>query len=346
MIQILLGGAFSLVITLLFLPILIRFAESKEFYVPRTFRRIHDGKVSALGGIAIFLATFISILLFSDFIDFVENRYLLAAGILLFFIGLRDDLKEISALAKLIVQILVAAIVVFLAGYQIDEFMFFDNFIHLEQPWSGILTIVFILLIINAFNFIDGIDLQATLVALVVMTPFGLWFFLNNQLDMGLLLVSLGMSLLGFAIYNYSPAKIFMGDMGTMIIGLIISISFIRFSQLHETGVVLYQLKNPYLFTITTFLIPISDLIRVSATRILKGTSPLKGDKNHIHHWLLRLGWSQNKIAFFIATFSLFIIVFNFVLQTTHVNSYITLLVNVVIIVFFYLLIFFQIKKR
>lgn len=345
--QILFGGMFSFLVTLLILPLLIRVGKSRRLFVPISFRRVHKGNVTALGGFAIFLATFLSVIIFSDFIDFVQNRYLLLAGILMFIIGFRDDLREVNPWAKLVGQIMVASVVVYLAGYRIYEFAFFQNNIQIHSPWAEIITIVFILVIVNSYNFIDGVDLQAALIAIVVLASYGLWFFVNKQYDTGLLLCSLGVSLLAFAIFNYSPAKIFMGDMGTLIIGLLIAITFIKFNQLHDSDVDLrFAVKNPYIFMFTSFLFPISDMIRVSVTRMLRGSSPMKGDRNHIHHWLLKLGWKQNHIAFFTSGITLALIVVNFLLQDMDFDSYLLLILNITFILVIYFLLFQSIRKK
>lgn len=340
------GFAFSMVLTLLMLPPLIKMAKIRGLFVPTHYRKVHKDQVSALGGLAIFSSVIISFLLFVDAVNFPDIRYVTATGLLMFFVGLRDDFHPVSVPVKLFSQLLAVFVLVFFAEIQID---FFAN--HMDKPIGSYLdsftTIFLMLWVINSFNFIDGIDLFASLYAFIVFVVLGIWFLLADQFDYSLLLMSLSGAFLAFMIFNYSPSKIFMGDTGTLSVGLLLAITLLKFDDVNSLII-----NSPYRFHSAPGLvfgfiaIPFIDSARVAIVRIRRGVSPFKGDKNHIHHLFLRLGWSQNKVALFIGLILLIILGINFLLDAFYFSSLEIILVDVGIIAIMYVSLFISLKKR
>jgi len=340
------GFAFSLVLTLLMLPPLIRLAKARKLYVPTNYRKVHKEQVSALGGLAIFSSVLISFLLFVDAVNFPDLRYVTATVLLMFFIGIRDDFHPLSPRLKLLSQLLAVSVLVFFADVRVD---FLSHWFggNLGIILDSGLTIFLMLWVINSFNFIDGIDLLAALYAFIVFTVSGIWFLLNDQYDYSLLLLSLSGAFFAFMIFNYSPSKIFMGDTGTLSVGLLLAITILKFDDINSLIA-----GSPYVFHSAPAIafgfiaIPFVDSARVTIIRISRGISPFKGDKNHIHHLFLRLGWKQNQVAFFIGLMLVFILAVNFVFDHFYWSSWGIISIDLVLISLIYLFLFRALKKQ
>ena len=154
----------------------------------------------------------------------------------------------------------------------------------------------------NGFNLIDGINWLSAVVSIVVTTFFGVWFWVTGHYDLAIVSSSLVGSLLGFMWFNKTPAKIFMGDTGSLIIGLIIGVQTIYFIKLSPASN--WSLNSAPIIAFGVLIVPLFDTLRVFISRALKGKSPLNPDKNHIHHKLLELGFSHMKASTFIMLFN------------------------------------------
>lgn len=345
MTQIVSGLILGFIITILLLPVLIHTAEEKNIFVARRFRDVHKTKVSALGGIAIFSSVFFVMLFFSEFESVRAIRYYIAAGFFIFLIGLRDDIKNVKPLGKLAGQIIAGLILIFPGGIRLEHFTF-QNQIYLFPEWfSVIATLVIIIWFINAYNFFDGIDMQASLTAIAILIPYGIWYFLTEQFNFSLLLLSTSAALIAFFIYNYSPSKIFMGDTGTVSIGFIIAFSFLKFSNLNiDSDFEDMKISYPLFFGILSFQLPLADSIRVIITRILKGKNPLHADKNHFHHLLLKAGWNQQRIAFLSGFYTLFMIALNYILILVKISTLQLVFINILILLLLYVFVYYKKK--
>lgn len=345
MTNLIIGILFSFLFTLITLPILIKFASFHQLYVPESYRRVHHTKVSALGGISIFVSAIISFLLFSDIINFPDYRYVIGSGFLMFAIGFYDDLFDLKAHHKLLGQFISVVLLVVFADVRIH---FLQN--HFDQNTGlfldYILTVILMLLIINSYNLIDGVDMLAASIGTIIMGFLGVWFFLVGQFDYSLALLALSSSLIAFMIYNYSPAKIFMGDTGTMSIGLIMAIGLIQFDEINRLVDELYQFNNAPAIAFSFIALISFDLIRVALVRIFRNTSPFNPDKNHIHHLLMRLNMAQNRIFIPLSLVIIFQILLT-VLLDAFVNSNIILVaVNVTYDLIFYAFILVLLKVK
>ena len=343
--NIFLGFAFSFILTFLLLPPLIRIAKVRGLYVPTHYRKVHNDQVSALGGLAIFSSVLISFLLFVDTVNFPDIRYVTATGLLMFFVGLRDDFHPVSVSTKLISQVLAVTVLVFFADIRID-FLAHSFEGNLGIILDSGLTIFLMLWVINSFNFIDGIDLLASLYAFIVFSILGVWFLLTDQFDYSLLLLSLSGAFMAFMIFNYSPSKIFMGDTGTLSVGLLLAITLLKFDDINTIIVASpYQFHSAPGLAFGFISIPFVDSARVAIVRLSRGVSPFKADKNHIHHLFLRLGWKHNQVALIIGAILLLIICINFILDFYCLSSWSIILADLLIILFMYLILFKHLSK-
>jgi len=188
----------------------------------------------------------------------------------------------------------------------------FDGLLGLyEIPyWASVLLSFFVyILIVNAFNLIDGVDGLAASQGLVIAIFFAIWFYLMGNQTLVLLSAVLAGALLGFLFFNFSPAKIFMGDSGSMTIGVIVSLLAIWLIS-KDNSQMSYpfdQLRTP-LAAMILLAYPLTDTIRVFTMRALKGKSPFEADKNHIHHKMLLNGLNHKQIVLFVTIYSILMV--------------------------------------
>ncbi len=347
MTNLIIGSVLSFAITLILMPFLIQFAAEKKIFVARQFRKVHSKDVSALGGIAIFAAVFFVMLFFSEFMDKKTIRYYLAAGSFIFLIGLRDDLRNVKPWIKLLGQSIAALIIIFPGDVRIDHIFLINGSIDLNLISSAVITLFIVILFINSYNFFDGIDMQASITAIAVMLPSGIWFYQMSQDNFGLLLISTSASLLAFLIFNYSPSRIFMGDTGTVTIGFILAFAFIKFSNMMiEADSPKPMIHFPLLFGLMAFQLPIFDAFRVVLWRVFKKRNPMQADKNHFHHLLLKAGWKQKQIAYLAGLYSLITLIINYNLFTKNISFYLLIAINILFLSALYAVIFYLLSQK
>lgn len=287
-----LGAIMAYLLGFFIMPFVIYFAKKNNLVDKPDERKIHHGAIARLGGIAIWASAMLSFLLLVVLSYYPYGKLLsgiLLGSSLMFLLGLIDDIYGLKAKFKLLIQIAIASIV-FLLGVSVDTvYNPFGDPIHLGMVVSYIVTVLWIVGISNALNFIDGVDgLAGSIVTIsavtlgliaVAMTP-------TNAIS-ALIAFILAGSMLAFLTYNFHPAKIFMGDSGALFAGFLLA-------TLSITGV----MKSAALTMFVPFFIlsvPIIDITFSSLRRIAKGVSPFTPDAEHLHHKLLHRGFSQNQ---------------------------------------------------
>src|SRR4029453_16934176 len=178
--------------------------------------KIHHSPIPSLGGLGIFAGFVMASLLTISFGGAPEFQYFIAAALVIFFLGLKDDILVISPIKKFIGQVLAAFLIVYKGGIQIKSMYGFLGIHELPEMFSLLLTYLTIIVIINSFNLIDGIDGLAGSLGLMAAAIFGFYFLKVNNLPYAVLAFALAGSLIAFLIFNFQPAKIFMGDSGSM----------------------------------------------------------------------------------------------------------------------------------
>ncbi len=314
----------SFFVVLMATPSLIKVAFLKRLFdEPNEARKLHKRVVPTIGGIIIFAATIFAFSLwFPAGLDPYEKlklgvkdfQFVLATLILLFFVGVKDDIIGTAPIKKLAAHVVVGMILVLMAEMRIRGLhgLFGVDSIPL---WASIFLSLFTyIVIVNAFNLIDGVDGLAAGVGLIASLIFGTLFMLGGDLVMGLLGYSLGGALAAFLVFNFSPARIFMGDSGSLSIGLIIcilAIRFVEFKPASECPLILQKLFTP-VTTMALLAYPLTDTLRVFIYRAMKGVSPLSADRNHLHHFLIDSGFSHRTtvISIYIATLFVFGVAF------------------------------------
>lgn len=331
MFDVLLSLAISFVITFLAIPVIIRVAESKKLFDVPDQRKIHKAQIPSLGGLGIFGGFLISSLLCIQLNLAPEFQYFFAAAVIMFFLGLKDDILVISPFKKFIGQVIAAVLVIYKGNMQITSMHGFLGIHELPHMFSLFLTYFTVLVVINSFNLIDGVDGLAGTLGIIASSLFGFYFLKAGVVPYAILGFSLSGSLAAFLIFNYHPAKIFMGDTGSMLIGLVNSVLVLKFISVAQSpGIAMHVNASPAIAFII-LLIPLLDTLRVFSIRIFRQRSPFSPDRNHIHHLMLRKGWSHNTITGTLAIASISCIVAAYSLRQYGC----TWLVSCAIVVFF-----------
>jgi UDP-GlcNAc:undecaprenyl-phosphate GlcNAc-1-phosphate transferase len=306
MFDVLLSIVIAFTVTFLAIPVIINVAEMKKLYdVPDGDRKVHHAPITPLGGIAIFAGFAFGCLLTIHFDQSYEFQYFIAAALIIFFLGLKDDILIISAIKKFIGQVLAAFMIIYYGGIQIRSMHGFLGIYQLPEMFSLVLTYFAVIVIINSFNLIDGVDGLAGGLGLMALTIFGFYFLNVNMLSYSILAFALAGSLLAFLIFNFQPAKIFMGDTGSLLVGSICAILSIKFINVASSSDVGNPVAAAPAIGFTILMIPLLDTLRVFAIRIFYRRSPFSPDRNHIHHLLLDRGFSHRAITLLLVTVNL-----------------------------------------
>ena len=313
MFDVILSLAISFTVTFLAIPVIINVAEMKKLFDVPDERKVHQSAITPLGGIGIFAGFVFGCLLTINFKTSYEIQYFMAATMVIFFLGLKDDILVISPIKKFIGQVLTAFLIIYYGRIQIRSMHGFFGIYELPEMFSLILTYFAVIVIINSFNLIDGVDGLAGSLGLLSSTLFGVYFLYVDMAPYYILAFSLSGSLLAFLIFNFQPAKIFMGDTGSLLIGAINAILVIKFINSASSPDVSYPLESSPAIGFTILMIPLLDTLRVFAIRIFKRRSPFSPDRNHIHHLLLDRGLSHRAITLILVAINICLISFVYV---------------------------------
>jgi len=278
----------AFVVAMIVMPVLIRMLNKYKLCDQPSERKEHVTPVPTMGGIAIITGMITSLLLWLPLSFDTVNICFFFSIIVLFGLGIMDDVKDLSAKYKFLIQIALALLMA-LSGVRIDSFHGLFGIYDLSLPAQYTFTIVAIVGITNAFNLIDGIDGLAGGLGFMSLTTLGIFLTLNGQNDVAMIAFALAGGLLAFLYFNFNPARIFMGDTGSLVLGFTVAVLGIRLMQLNT----LTSLPHSPLFILGIVFIPVFDTLRVFSLRIWKGKSPFVADKTHIHHLLTTTGFSH-----------------------------------------------------
>ncbi|MBW8333695.1 MAG: undecaprenyl/decaprenyl-phosphate alpha-N-acetylglucosaminyl 1-phosphate transferase [Prolixibacteraceae bacterium] len=330
-VNIFLSLAISFSIAYFIIPKIIKVSKIKKLFDVPNHRSAAKHIVPTLGGIAIFAGFRLSQGISLNSFDTNELKYLSAGVLVMFLIGLKDDIIGVSAKAKLIVQLLVAGYLVILGNYQITNLHGIMG-IHEIEYFTGIILSVFVIVgIINSLNLIDGIDGLSSGIGIVISSVFGLLFLTASDYIYAITCFSLTGSLIAFFLYNVfgHANKIFMGDTGSLILGVVvaaIAIHFIEFTPVSNTAI-----HGSSAIALSIIIVPVIDTLRVFMIRISQKRSPFSPDMNHIHHNLLKLtGGHHLAASSIIIAVNAMIILLSFILIEEIGNNMLFMLLLVV----------------
>lgn len=296
MYDIILSFITAFTLTYFAIPPIIHVAKVKNLCDEPGERRSHTESTPSLGGIAIFAGVIFSIILWTPFEVFGDLQYILCAFIIIFLIGAKDDILPISPTKKLIGELFAAAILVFKSNVKLTSLYGIFGVGLLPEPVSVVLSIFTILVIINAFNLIDGINGLSGSIGTLITITLGTWFFLIDSIDLAIVAYAMAGAVIAFLKYNFTPAKIFMGDTGSLLVGLVCSILVIKFIELHRdipAQYAAYAFEAVPAVAVGILILPLFDTLRVFTMRALKGKSPFSPDRTHIHHLLIDYGFTH-----------------------------------------------------
>lgn len=285
----------ALLVTWFTIPVIVTVSKHLGFFEKNKKRGSHNGAVPTLGGVAIFSGIVIAASIFTPEAVVQQYRYVLAAMVILFFTGVKDDMIGIDPKKKLLAQIVVALIMILLADIRITTFHGFLG-IHDIPYWLSLVFTVFVyLVIINGFNLIDGIDGLSSGVAILSSSVFGVLFILAGGYDYAFQAFILVGALAAFFRFNVfsQKNKIFLGDTGSLTIGFLMALIAITFLECDRLGGLHRSLSSIPVMALGILIVPLFDTARVFVIRTLRGESPFKADRKHIHHRLLDLGCSH-----------------------------------------------------
>lgn len=282
--QVLIMVCTTFIFTAMIVPIIKKVAVYIGAVAKPNERTVHKEDMPQLGGLAIFFGFLLGYMLFSK--QTIEMNSILIGSFLIIIAGIVDDINPIKAKYKWLIQLASAAVVVFYGGILLKDISAFGYYIDFGV-WAYPITLFFIVAMINAINLIDGLDGLAAGISSIFFLTIGIIAFIMNTLgglDIVLSFIMLG-STLGFLIYNFHPAKIFMGDTGSMFLGFIISIiALLGFKNVTLTS---------FIVPILILAVPILDTFFAILRRIINKQPITQADKQHLHHQLLKMNFSH-----------------------------------------------------
>jgi UDP-GlcNAc:undecaprenyl-phosphate/decaprenyl-phosphate GlcNAc-1-phosphate transferase len=316
------------------IPVIVRISKEKHLFDVPNHRKVNKQVVPNLGGIALFLGISIASLLCILDEPFHDFRYILVGMIILFFIGVKDDILIISPRKKLIAQIIGALILVIPGEIRLTDLHGIFGLHEIDYWLSLGISLLAIIAIINALNLIDGIDGLAAAIGILASSFFGANFIFLGNIPYAILSFATIGSLSSFAIYNVfgRKNKIFMGDTGSLLLGLLLSVFAIKYN---EITIIAREMQYNFapVFSLAILAVPLFDMIRIFIHRILQKRSPFSPDMNHIHHKLLKIGLNHRMSTFIILGGNLIII--GIVYASRSFNNNISLFILIATIALF-----------
>jgi UDP-N-acetylmuramyl pentapeptide phosphotransferase/UDP-N-acetylglucosamine-1-phosphate transferase len=310
--NLLLGGLLAFCITFYAIPKVIKIANFKKLYDVPDDRKVHKEPIPSLGGVGIFAGFIISLLIFGQLESTNALQFYIVAFVVVLFFGIKDDVIGLTPQKKLFGQLLVSAILTLKGSILLTNMHGFLGIHSINGTISYILTFFTIVVIMNAYNLIDGIDGLAATISIITSGVFAWFYYMNGDGANAMLGFTFAGSLFAFLIFNYAPAKIFMGDTGSMLCGAVNAILVIHFIETATSSKVFTVTCSPALgFGI--LIMPLLDTLRVFAIRILNGRSPFYPDRNHLHHILLDRGLSHKVITMIIGFSAIMFIVLTYI---------------------------------
>ena len=282
----------AFVIAMLLIPPLIFIINRFKLYDVPDLRKEHSLPIPTMGGIAVCISMAVACMLWFRFTkDFFTVSFFFSI-VVLFAVGIMDDMNDMRARNKLVIQLALASLIAF-SGIRITTLNGLLGVNELPLTAQYTVTVLAIAGVTNAFNLIDGIDGLAGGLGFMSLVILGLFLTLCRDVNVALIAFALAGGLLGFLYYNFNPARIFMGDTGSLVLGFVTAVLTVRLVQINSTGSFVV-LPHSSVFALSLVMIPVFDTLRVFALRIWKGRSPFDPDKSHIHHLLTNNGWSHN----------------------------------------------------
>jgi UDP-N-acetylmuramyl pentapeptide phosphotransferase/UDP-N-acetylglucosamine-1-phosphate transferase len=335
-VKLILSFALSFAIVFYSIPTVIKISRRKNLMDEPGGRSSHLRKIPNLGGISLFYSIGICASIFA-FELFESYKFLFASLIILLYIGVMDDIVVMRAYKKLFAQIIVTTLIVVGSDVRIKSFFGVFGLYEINYFISVLVSIFTFIILINAFNLIDGIDGLAGSYSFLCCAFFAISYFRLGEYNYPLVILSVVImgSVLAFLYYNlsnYRANKIFMGDTGSMILGFLLAFTAICFIDLfiskQTTQHTYYHLQTAPVIAVAILILPIIDTLNVIIIRLKNKKSPFDADKNHIHHKLLNLGLTHRRSTFYIILYYIGIVAIAYWLRHYNVNVLLLIIVT------------------
>ena len=345
---ILLAFAISMAFSLVCTPLVIKLCNTHGLYDEPNARKVHKQAIPRLGGTLFMPSLSIGVaatllVIYKDTDKNIElniSTFVVIAGaLMIYLIGILDDLKGLKATHKFIIQS-VAALFFPLCNLHINNLHGLFGIYEMPLWASYPITVFVILLIVNAMNLIDGIDGLASSLAALILTTFAFLFGRLGSELFCLMSISLAGAVLAFFIYNFfgkvGKLKIFMGDSGSLFLGYVIAYLAIKYQMDNEQGGFPYR-EESLLISYSLVFLPCIDVVRVALQRKFQGKNMFDPDKTHIHHCIMNLGLDMHQTLAVILTFFVAICSINYGLYTIGVSTALILFIDITIYAIFIL---------
>ena len=321
----------SFVVGILFFPVLISVLQRYQISDTPGGRKIHLSKIPSMGGIGFVVAIGMAMAIWGWEYPKVETPYLLGAISIMFFVGLRDDMVELTASKKILGQLIAVVLVVVIADIRIKGFHGFLGIGEFNLFTSYVFSSFTLLALTNAFNLIDGLDGLAGTIACIVFSLLGVWFYYQGYFSYAILSFTFLGGVIAFMVFNWHPAKIFMGDTGSLTLGFTMGTLVIAFM---EYNVELpfgnfWKFESAFSAGVALMMFPLYDMARVFIRRISQGKGPMTPDKSHVHHFLMRMGLKHDQVAILLGAIQLSIIVLVICLREYSDNIVLPIIVGI-----------------
>lgn len=318
---------------LTFIPVILNFCKSKDLYDLPNARKVHSNAVPRLGGVAFVPSMLIAFTIAVAVINSggrlisinLWSVYFLISILLIYAMGIVDDVLGLPPGIKFAVQVLAACLLP--AAYlYVNDFYGFMGIHHIPYAVGFPLTVLIIVFIDNAINLIDGIDGLAASLSIIAFAGFlyifasqGVWTYAILIAGMiGVLTAFLYFNLFGDASKN---RKIFMGDAGSLTLGFILGVLCVKYTMNNPNVIIKHDFD--FIMPFTLLLVPMFDVVRVFVVRIWHGGSPFKADKRHIHHKFMRAGLTQHQTLACIVAIALAYIAANHFMLKVIANTWV-----------------------
>lgn len=345
----------STVCGFVFIPAILNFCKVKNLYDIPNARKIHSNAVPRLGGISFIPSMFIAFAVALLYVNSTEKLirinlwsfYFLISTLLIYGMGIIDDILGLSPTVKFIVQIMAACMLPF-AGLYINDLYGFMGIHRLPFHVGAPLTVLMIVFIDNALNLIDGIDGLAASLSIIGLVGFFIIFATQGVWTYAILITGLIGVLVAFLYFNLfgdpnKNKKIFMGDSGSLTLGFILSIMCVKYTMYNPN--VMLSHKFDFIMAFTLLMVPMFDVVRVFIVRLYHKKSPFQADKRHIHHKFMAAGLSQHQTLVIIIALALLYIVINFLLLKVMSNTW-AFMIDVALYIILNLILNQKVKKH
>lgn len=315
-------------------PVIILLSRKKKLMDVPGMRSAHTSQVPTFGGAGIFIAFTILSMTFCALMHCPPEALkrllaLMAAISILFFLGVKDDMVGLAPTKKFGGQIVAAGLVILAGGVRILSLEGIFGIGELPYLASVLFTGFVILLVVNAYNLIDGIDGLAGSIALIANVVFGGFFLMNGNPSSAVQAFVLAGALLGFLRFNLSGAqRIFMGDSGSLFVGFLLAYQAVLLLNSNQASPGGALFTNAPVFVLCLLSLPLLDTLRVFILRVLSGKSPFTADRNHIHHRLLDMGLGHKQASALLCFKTLLVLAMGWMLKDIPINGHLALMVS------------------